>query len=762
MNTDLSVCIIAKNEENMIRDCIQSVRSCADEIIVLDTGSDDKTVEIAKELGAKTFFFPWQNDFALARNESIKHATKSNILIIDADERLANPELLKPTIERSVHDTGGWLIEVRSEAIRPDGSKDVYLSNLLRMFKKHPDVKFTGIIHEQVIESLIAAGYKIENTELKFIHLGYSHDSESMKKKNLRNLELLDHAIKTKPNHGYEMYHRAKTYLALGDLTSAERDIQNCLGILNSNSATYPQALNFGGVIAYQQKNIKLAVERARESLSIVPNQGFANFILGESYTAVSDFRSAYDAYRKMKEFENNTDFFARIIGDYNLPKEQLFFRLGRSLLGLKKYAEAEKYFDQGLKINQKDVGNLVGLANCAFAKRDVTQARELLEKANSMNPGRPEIEKFLSQVVSLNGFHKVKEMKPIVEQNPDFEPFISLAMIVKNEEKMLPGCLESVKGLVDEIIIVDTGSNDKTAEIAEKAGAKVHHYEWTKDFSAARNESIKHATGEWILYLDADERISPMSAGNIRDLLDRAGDDVGGFICTIESAHIQLDGDSELHRGGYPRIFRNYGYPKIHFKGRVHEQITPCIHAMKKNIIFSDVIIEHLGYNQSREVMEAKIKRNYEMLLEHVKDEPLSGYAWYQLGQTLANMRLFEEAEKTIRFSISTGNLSDSVFASAAASLSQLVGNQKKFEEALYWADRSLEKAPDQVYALNLKAYALMYLERPKESLPLFQEIMRRLDAKKSVPHSGFDIVINKKIIERGIAQSMQQLGLN
>jgi glycosyltransferase involved in cell wall biosynthesis len=765
MNTELSVCIIAKNEENMIRDCLESIKSVADEIILVDTGSEDKTIQIAQEYKAKIFRFPWQNDFAMARNVSISHATKENILIIDADERLINPELLKPAIANSEPSTGGWLIEVKSEASRGDGAKDTYISNLLRMFKRHPEVEFTGIIHEQILESLLQVGYKIENTDLKFVHLGYSHNKESMEKKNLRNLELLNNAIANKPDHGYELYHRAKTYLALGNLQNAEIDIQHCIEILNKNSATYPQALNFGAVIAYQQKNVDLAINRANQSLSIVPNQGFANFILGESFTAISKFDKAYEAYQKMKEFEGNNDFYARIIGDYNLPAEQLFFRLGRSLIGLKKYDDAEKFFAKGIETNPNDTGNIVGLANCAFSQKDFAKAKELLTRANQISPGRKDIQTFLVQVEKAIQKMKMllnqEEVAPITAVGNSGKPLITLAMIVKDEEEMLPGCLESVRGLVDEIVIVDTGSSDRTVEIAKKYGAKIHYFEWIKDFAAARNESIKNASGEWILYLDADERLSSESATYLRELLQRAGDDIGGFICTIESPHLQLDGGTELHRGGYPRIFRNYGYPAISFKGRVHEQITPSLHALNKNVVFSEIIIEHLGYDQSREIMEGKIKRNYEMLLAHVKDEPLSGYAWYQLGQTLANMRLFEEAEKTIRFSISTGNLSNSVFASAAASLSQLVGNQKKFEEALYWAERSLEKAPDQVYALNLKAYALMYMDKPNESLPLFEEILKRLDAKKSVPHTGFDIIINKKIVQYGIDESKKKLGI-
>ena len=87
--------------------------------------------------------------------------------------------------------------------------------------------------------------------------------------------------------------------------------------------------------------------------------------------------------------------------------------------------------------------------------------------------------------------------------------PKLSLCMIVKNEEKLLPGCLESAKDFVDEIIIVDTGSTDKTIEIAKQYNAKIYEHPWENNFSKHRNQSISYATSDWILYLDADEELA-------------------------------------------------------------------------------------------------------------------------------------------------------------------------------------------------------------------------------------------------------------
>ena len=96
--------------------------------------------------------------------------------------------------------------------------------------------------------------------------------------------------------------------------------------------------------------------------------------------------------------------------------------------------------------------------------------------------------------------------------------PLISLAMIVKNEEAVFAHCLESVKSLVDEMVIIDTGSTDRTVDIAESFGARIHHFKWRDDFAAARNESLKHCKGDWVLILDADEAIDALDHEKIRN----------------------------------------------------------------------------------------------------------------------------------------------------------------------------------------------------------------------------------------------------
>ena len=98
------------------------------------------------------------------------------------------------------------------------------------------------------------------------------------------------------------------------------------------------------------------------------------------------------------------------------------------------------------------------------------------------------------------------------IEQKNKIKCTVSLCMIVKDEELFLRDCLESIKNVIDQIVIVDTGSRDATIDIAKEYKASIYHFKWCDDFSAARQESIKHANCDWILYLDADERLRPES----------------------------------------------------------------------------------------------------------------------------------------------------------------------------------------------------------------------------------------------------------
>lgn len=210
----LSVCMIVKNEEEALPDCLSSIQGLADEIVIVDTGSTDNTKEIARSFGAKIIDSDWRDDFSFSRNISLEHATCSWILWLDADDRLdasacANIKRLKLEITNLVTVFGFKVKNVSS-----NGLGDLFMQ--VRMFPNDKRLRFEWPIHEQIILSADRAGYRtLYLSEVEILHTGY-HDEAIKRKKALRNRAILEREM---PRLGHFPSFRA----AYGD-TFAMRD----------------------------------------------------------------------------------------------------------------------------------------------------------------------------------------------------------------------------------------------------------------------------------------------------------------------------------------------------------------------------------------------------------------------------------------------------------------------------------------------------------------------------------------------------------
>ncbi|CAM4332814.1 glycosyltransferase [Paenibacillus alkaliterrae] len=224
----------------------------------------------------------------------------------------------------------------------------------------------------------------------------------------------------------------------------------------------------------------------------------------------------------------------------------------------------------------------------------------------------------------------------------------LSLCMIVKDEEEMLLHCLKSAEGVVDEMIVIDTGSTDHTVEIAKSMGARVYPYRWDHDFSRARNVSLERARGKWILFLDADEEIHPDDRGAIRTLL--AETEASGYLVTIESKL-----EHNVERDYALRLFRNH--PEHYFVGSFHEQIGSSILTANPEAQFhrTGIRILHMGYTSERMKKKNKSARNLEMTLAELNKRPDDGFLQFcvaqaYLGQESPDSAGIREAIKHLR----------------------------------------------------------------------------------------------------------------
>jgi glycosyltransferase involved in cell wall biosynthesis len=232
--------------------------------------------------------------------------------------------------------------------------------------------------------------------------------------------------------------------------------------------------------------------------------------------------------------------------------------------------------------------------------------------------------------------------------------------MIIKNEEDNLANCLESVYTYVDEIIVVDTGSKDRSKEISKKYGAKVIEAKWQDNFATARNVSITNATGDWILYLDADEELPSETAKDLKNLTK--SNDVTGWLFTIISP-IFADIDSPESKHSNIRMFKN----KVEYKfnGRVHEQIKPSIMQNKQNIIKdSKLTILHHGYRRDLPGRKKKTLRNIKLLQKDLEEAPHNSFINYNLGISYFMIHNFKKSIE--HYQIALENLNkDKNFAS-------------------------------------------------------------------------------------------------
>lgn len=204
----------------------------------------------------------------------------------------------------------------------------------------------------------------------------------------------------------------------------------------------------------------------------------------------------------------------------------------------------------------------------------------------------------------------------------------LSLCMIVRNEQDMLPGFLAAAHGLWDELLAVDTGSEDRTPAILEDAGARVIPFAWRDDFSAARNAGLAQASGDWILFLDADERPGKQVAGQIRDLLD---DDRAGA-ATVVMRNEWPDG--QVQEADLLRLFRND--PGIRFRHRIHEDpgdgVQDYLLRTGRKLRRLTGVVRHLGYVREVAAARNKQERDMRLLEAAVRDDPGDLYSWFKL----------------------------------------------------------------------------------------------------------------------------------
>jgi glycosyltransferase involved in cell wall biosynthesis len=294
--------------------------------------------------------------------------------------------------------------------------------------------------------------------------------------------------------------------------------------------------------------------------------------------------------------------------------------------------------------------------------------------------------------------------------------PRLSAALIVKNEERFLADCLRSLRGVADEVVVVDTGSEDRSPQIAREGKVRLHEFAWTGDFAAARNEALRLCRGMWILYIDADERVRADSCGDLDQLL-------------TDSAKIGYYVRFQVRPGFTPyremRLFRND--PRIRFQGVIHENIWPGIRNRQSSaggeIGESALLLEHLGYEGDQ---RQKHFRNLPLLLESLKRDPARVFNWCHLARVYSGLDDHEHADKAWRAGVDVVREKDAVHPGDAFPYLGLIESlMSREQDVTSLLQEAIALFPGNLQLLWLRGRQLMKKERYRQAIPLFQQLL-------------------------------------
>jgi tetratricopeptide (TPR) repeat protein len=255
----------------------------------------------------------------------------------------------------------------------------------------------------------------------------------------------------------------------------------------------------------------------------------------------------------------------------------------------------------------------------------------------------------------------------------------LSLCMIVRDSSRTLPACLGSIAPWVDEMVVVDTGSLDDTRSIAIQHGAKVFDFPWCDSFSAARNESLRHARGDWIFWMDSDDTISPENGRALRKLVKKT-------LAKAPTAYIMQvhcpgpPGTTDVTAVDHVKVLRNDS--RLRFEGRIHEQILPAIRRLDGTIEWTEIFVTHSGSEHSLDARRRKQERDLRLLELELDEQPNHPFVLFNLGMTYADMEKPEQAvkflEKSMRFAAPGESHVRKIYALLTACLIQINADDK------------------------------------------------------------------------------------
>lgn len=391
----VSACMIVKNEEVLLPGCLESIRSWVDEIVIVDTGSTDKTVEIAKSYGAKVFFRDWDGDFSAARNFSLSKATCDWIFVIDADEEIVLDDI--PKIRQGVNQNEYRIIAIDVLNMNKDTGATTSFLPSNRFFRRDAGFYYDGIVHNQLTyergEVILRVGARLK-------HYGYDLSPDIMQKKLARSKKLLEKQLEQRPNDPFVHFNYAqilRSYNPGPDDEKTELLLRHArLAVELSNTDpegtlhTHLQALHQIITTYIIQEKYDEAIEICNQALQLKPDFLDAVYSKAEIYARKRDYDRAEEGFLEYLDVQGKFDPLKEkmnIIMLYAYARDKAYYWLGLIYQSRKKPDEAEKYFLKTLQEQDPFGDCYIGLANIYLGRKDMDKSLEYIDKELRFRP---------------------------------------------------------------------------------------------------------------------------------------------------------------------------------------------------------------------------------------------------------------------------------------------------------------------------------------------------------------------------------------
>ena len=595
----ISACYIVKDEAEELRCSICSLRTAVDEIVLVSTAGNARVAELAAAVGARLYDYAWQDDFAAARNHALAQATGDVIIFLDADEYFFHPEGLRTSIEDIIreHPNFDILMIPLCNFITKGSLRDALYMRSPRIFRR-VGIHYVGMIHEQLMRDDDMERVLVYADER--LSAGHTGDlAERGEEKIRRNIALLERDASLHGRSPLHAFYLADCYFGLKDyarvLALSREVLHGDAAFIGEESKVYHQMIESMRALHYSDEEMLLLADEALARYPVLP------------------------------------DFYGQ---------------RGMILCGLVRYEEAAKSLQKALA--RYDAGGARTENSSFFNDAVAAMVASRLEGIYRHLGNAKQAEFWGGRARTYRGEDVENEQKTKLH--------ITACYIVRDDAVHLRKSIESLCGQVDELIVGDTGSRDDSAGVAAALGSAVCSVPWTDDFAAARNAVLARATGDWIIFIDADEYFSEETRAHIRAVIEQA-DGSGSEVLLVPWRNIDEESGEILLDSYAPRIFhRRTGRRYV---GRIHEELRDADGTIPLSCVVAPTLLTlvHTGY--SKALTQTKGERNLRLLLDEVQHSEHPERCWRYLAETYDNLGDERMAERYALLNIGLGRQS-------------------------------------------------------------------------------------------------------